>query len=204
MIFPQKNNSPNYPLLSFNGSTVCKVHLHKHLGLNLDSKLSFVSHINEKINEAKKKCTKYSFVPILTIVMSFITLPHLTNLFESSITLNALMERVEKNQYQEALVITGTCKVLVETNYMMKFGNVYLIGGVGTLDTFFKFETITPPYLKEISPVYGAYCLEISNTDRYMKSLFPNSTRSWNNIGINFQSSPSLGTFKKICSALFQ
>ena len=34
--------------------------------------------------------------------------PHLTNPFESSITLNALMERVEKLQYQAALAITGT------------------------------------------------------------------------------------------------
>ena len=30
-----------------------------------------------------------------------------------------------------------------------------------------------------------------------MNSFFPNSTRSWNNIDVNFQSSPSLGTFKK-------
>ena len=35
-------------------------------------------------------------------------IPHLTNPFESSITLNALMERVEKIQYQAALAITGT------------------------------------------------------------------------------------------------
>ena len=34
------------PSLSFNGSTVSKVNVHKYLGLNLDPKLSFVSHIN--------------------------------------------------------------------------------------------------------------------------------------------------------------
>ena len=88
---------------------------------------------------ALTKYTKYSFVPILTIVMSSITfltqylslksldqiykvfirphfdycdviyhIPHLTNPFESSITLNTLMERTERIQYQAALAITGT------------------------------------------------------------------------------------------------
>ena len=30
-----------------------------------------------------------------------------------------------------------------------------------------------------------------------MNSFFPNSTQSWDNIDINFQSSPALGTLKK-------
>ena len=54
VLFSPKINSPNHPPLYFNGSTVSKVNVHKHLGLNLDSKPSFVSHINEKINKAKK------------------------------------------------------------------------------------------------------------------------------------------------------
>ena len=59
------------------------------------------------------------------------------------------------------------------------------------------------PYLNESIPLkssllFGNHNLhlyhEIScNTD----SFFPDSTRSWNNIEINFQSSTSIGTFKK-------
>ena len=54
VLFSPQINNPNHPPIYFNGSTVSKVNVHKHLGLNLGSKLSFVSHINEKSNIAKK------------------------------------------------------------------------------------------------------------------------------------------------------
>ena len=53
VLFSRNIDSPNHPPLYFNGSTVSKVNVHKHLGLTLDPKLSFVSHINEKNNKAK-------------------------------------------------------------------------------------------------------------------------------------------------------
>ena len=49
----------------------------------------------------------------------FYHIPHLTNPFESSITLDTLMERIEIIQYQEQLLLLQELgKVLVETNYM--------------------------------------------------------------------------------------
>ena len=54
VLFFQKINSANHPPLFFNGSTFSEVNVDKHLGLNLDLKLSFVSHTNEKINKSKK------------------------------------------------------------------------------------------------------------------------------------------------------
>ena len=36
-LFSLNINSPNHPPLYFNGTTVSKVNVHKHLGLNLDS-----------------------------------------------------------------------------------------------------------------------------------------------------------------------
>ena len=118
--------SPNHPHIYFNGYTVSKINVHKHLGLNLDSKLSFVSHINEKINKTKKLIgilkylSKYLSLktldqmneifirPYFNYCAATYPTPRLTNPFESSITLNALMERVENIQYQAALAITGT------------------------------------------------------------------------------------------------
>ena len=38
----------------FNGTVVAKMNEQKHLGLTLDSSLSFKKHINEKIIKAKK------------------------------------------------------------------------------------------------------------------------------------------------------
>ena len=46
---------PNHPELIFNGSVVKNLNEQKHLGLILDSGLSFKKHLNEKIIKAKKK-----------------------------------------------------------------------------------------------------------------------------------------------------
>ena len=82
---------------------VKRVPEHKHLGLILDSKLSFVSHINGKIS-------RYLSVKTLDQIYKMYVRPHLDfcdviydipksrNHFDSSITLN----------YPAALAITGS------------------------------------------------------------------------------------------------
>ena len=54
VVFSVKRSKPYHPPLLFNGEEVKKVKDHKHLGLILDSKLNFISHINEKITRARK------------------------------------------------------------------------------------------------------------------------------------------------------
>ena len=49
VIFFQKRDTPVYPPLFFNGSEVVIKAEHKHLGMILDSKLTFLSHIEEAI-----------------------------------------------------------------------------------------------------------------------------------------------------------
>ena len=82
LLFSCKKNRQNHPPLFFNGTVVSKVNEQKHLGLILDTKLSFERHISEKIIKAKKgigiikylsKCIKLLFVPTLIIVILFIT-----------------------------------------------------------------------------------------------------------------------------------
>ena len=53
LLFSCKKDSPNHPSLFFNESLVPKVKEQKHSGLTLDLKLSFESHVNEKIIKAK-------------------------------------------------------------------------------------------------------------------------------------------------------
>ena len=71
LIFSFKENSPNHPSLYFNEFVVPKVKEQKHLGLTLDSKLSFERQFNEKIIKAKKGIgiIKYlaKFLPIKTL-----------------------------------------------------------------------------------------------------------------------------------------
>ena len=86
VLFSCKTSNPNHPQIMFNGTVVAKTNEQKHLGLILDSSLSFKNNLNEKIIKAKKnlgiikhlsifylvrhliKCIKLSSVRILTIV----------------------------------------------------------------------------------------------------------------------------------------
>ena len=52
--FSHKINSPTHPPLYFNNQEVCSAAHHKHLGLILDSKLTFAKHISQKISIARK------------------------------------------------------------------------------------------------------------------------------------------------------
>ena len=54
IIFSRKKNAATYPPLFFNNSEIKLSSNQKHLGLPLDSKLSFNEHINDKILQANK------------------------------------------------------------------------------------------------------------------------------------------------------
>ena len=56
VIFSQKSNSNSfpYPPVKFNENNITKCSYQKHLGIVLDSKLNFNTHIDQKI----KKCNK--------------------------------------------------------------------------------------------------------------------------------------------------
>ena len=96
---------------------------HKHLGLVLESDLSFKKHIHEKIKKAKKNIgiIKYlsKFLPLKTLDLIYksVVRPHFdycdviyhipTKQHQLGGVLNSLMDSVEKVQYQAALAVTG-------------------------------------------------------------------------------------------------
>ena len=108
LLFSCKKNSPNHPSLFFNGTVVPKVNEQKHLGLTLDSKLSFERHLNEKRIDGIMKYLS-SFLPLKTLdqmykalVRSHLdycdTIYHisaLNNQINLGVTLTSLMETVE-------------------------------------------------------------------------------------------------------------
>ena len=89
---------------------------HKHLGLILDSKLTFIEHVNDKIKTAKRYIGILKFLsnylPIKTLdqVYKMYVRPHLDygdviyhipqsqSIFDSSISLHPLMEKIEQVQ----------------------------------------------------------------------------------------------------------
>ena len=71
VLFSCKKASPNHPQLIFNGTVVQKVNEQNHLGLSLDSVLSFKKHFDGKIIKAKKNIgiIKHlsKFLPLTTL-----------------------------------------------------------------------------------------------------------------------------------------
>ena len=129
VIFSCKKSSPNHPQLIFNGIAVAKVNDQKHLGLILDSRLSFEKHINEKIIKAKKNVgiLKHlsNFLPLKTLdqmhkalIRSHLDycdiiyhIPSHQNQAPLGVTLNSVMEKLERIQHQSALAISDACIV---------------------------------------------------------------------------------------------
>ena len=128
VIFSNKSTMQFQPLIYFNGSEVKTVNEHKHLGLTIDSKLTFASHVNEKISKARiglgiiKALSRYLSTKVLDLIFKMYVRPHLdfcdvifhkpciVNAFDSSTNLNYLMNTLERIQYHAALAITGAWK----------------------------------------------------------------------------------------------
>ena len=128
VVFSPKSKPIENPQIYFNDIEVKSIKQHKHLGLILDAKLSFASHINEKLSKARKGLGIIKFLspylsiktldqlfklyirPHLDFCDVIYHIPNITNPFDSLITLNYLMNTLERIQYHAALSITGAWK----------------------------------------------------------------------------------------------
>ena len=128
VLFSRKVKKSCHPAIYFNDVKVMMVTEHKHLGLTLDSKLTFASYIDEKLKKARKglgiikSLSRYLSVTTLQQIYKMHVRPHLdfcdviyhipciANPFDSSLNLNFLMNSLERIQYHSALAITGAWK----------------------------------------------------------------------------------------------
>ena len=151
---------------------------HKHLGLILDSKLTFVKHINEKIVIARK------WIGIIKHLASYLPLKSLDQIFkmhirphldycdiifhsspirhdtDTSLTLNYTMSALERTQYQAALAVSGAWKgtnrdkIYEELGWESLNSRRYL----RRLVMIYKItKNLTPSYLKEPIPLRSQY-----------------------------------------------
>ena len=104
ILFSRKSNQIFHLLIYVNGSEVKTVNEHKHLGLILDAKLSFASHIFYRFDQIFKMYIR----PHLDFCDVIYHVPSITNPFDVSINLKNLMNTLERIQYHTALAITGT------------------------------------------------------------------------------------------------
>ena len=76
VIFSLKRDTPVHPPLSFTGSEVVTKTEHKHLGMILDSKLTFLSHIKEAIVKARRG------IGIIRFLSKYVTLDVLDQIYK--------------------------------------------------------------------------------------------------------------------------
>jgi len=180
LLFTVKRDSPDHPPLYFNGNLVNKVKEYKHLGLILDRRLSFKSHINEKVTKTKKiigtikHLSKY--LPLKTLILLYKSLvrhhfdycdiifhipPSHNGIFDKpnnqifETKLNDLMQIIERVQYQAALAITGTWQGTNKSKLYEEIGLESLSDRRSSnrvLQIFKIMNNLTPEYLREKLP----------------------------------------------------
>ena len=119
IIFSRKKNATAHPPFFFSNNSEIKLSLNqKHLGLTLDSKLSFNEHINDKIHQANKGVgllrKLQTILPrnsLLTIYKSFIKpLLYYADVIYDQHSNALFSKKIESVQYNAALAITGAIK----------------------------------------------------------------------------------------------
>ena len=211
ILFSCKKSSTNHPQLLFNGTAVIKVNEQKHLGLILETGLSFEKHINEKIIKAKKNTgiLKHlsNFFPLKTLDQMYKALvrPHLdycdiiyhipSIMHQPPLgrTLNILMEKVERVQYQAALSITGAwqgssrSKIHDELGWetlsdRRKCRRVLQIHKILHNNALSYLKDKLPPNCREVfsGNIRTTFHAMICRSNRYMNSFFPHAIASWN------------------------
>ena len=147
IIFSTKTKPPIHPQLYFNNIALTTVNEHKHLGLILDKKLTFRSHIKEKINKAKRclGVLKFSsqYLPISAmdrVYKSFIRpkmeygdlIYHRSPYISYELSpldvkkISSDMAKLESVQYQAALTVSGAWKGSSKTKIYKELGWSFL------------------------------------------------------------------------------
>ena len=198
----------------------------KHLGLILDKGLSFEKHLNEKIIKAKKHLGMIKhiscFLPLKALDQMYKTLvrSHLdycdiiyhvpSKQTQFGISLNALMEKTERVQYQAALAVSGAWQGSNRSKLYEELGweslscrrwykRILLIHKI--------LSNKSPSYLKDKLPLLRRPLYRQNNDHkfyeinckslRFMNSFFPNAVSTWNTVMSHFDTLPSIDISKR-------
>ena len=114
IVFPKKRCITQLPVLMFNNNVNSSTDSQKHLGMILDSKLSFINHLKEKISIANTgtgiiRCL-YNFLPRFTRIDTYKAyvrplLDYGDVIYDNSSN-SSLSQMIESVQYNTALAIT--------------------------------------------------------------------------------------------------
>ena len=211
VLFSCKKFSPNHQQLIFNGIVVAKVKDQKHLGLILDSNLSFEKIIKAKNNVGILKHLS-KFLPIKTLDQMYKTLvrSHLDYcdiIYHIPSHQNQAVERI---QYQAALAVSGAWRGSSRSKLYEELGwetlsDRRMCRRILQIHKIFNHKT--PYYLNDKLPqkcralfsgnTRNTFREIICKSNRYMNSFFPDAIASWNIFIKHFEDVPSFDILKK-------
>ena len=183
----------DHPTILFNNIPVKKVSEHKHLGIILDSKLSFSAHIKSAISKSRKGIgllkylSKYLPRHTLNELYKLYVRPHLDYgdviyhipekvcEFSQNIILPNLMEQLEAVQYSAALAVSGAWRGTSRGKLYTELGWESLSSQrwCRHLTLFYKFiNNLTPRYTVDpIPPLHQSqYCLRDQDVIGHIKA----------------------------------
>ena len=221
VIFSTKRVKPWHPPLILGNDLVTRKSEHKHLGMILDTKLNFQSHVREAICKARRGIgiirylSKYVSRDVLDQPYKLYVRPHLDygdiiyHKYDPDLRLD-LTKRLEQTQYSAALAVTGAWRGTSRQRLFNELGweNLYNRRWCRRLCHFFTLKTTQhPEYLfSHIPPkrkiTYNlrnpsAYPEKGSRTARFSSTYFQNVTAEWNLLNSDLRNSESLAAFKR-------
>ena len=226
--FSVKRQCPSHPSLRLKNEEVTSKTEHKHLGMILDSKLSFKSHVNEAILKAKRgiglisHLSQYVSRDVLDQMYKLYVRPHLDygdivyHKYDPDLS-SVITRRLEQTQYAASLAVTGAWRGTSRQKLYDELGweSLYERRWYRRLCHCFKLKvTQYPAYLFSLIPPKRqisydlrnpqAYAQNRARTDRFSTSYFYNTLHEWNKLPTEICSSKSLAEFKRKLIALIR
>ena len=220
IIFSWKRAKSSHPVLKLGNDEIKTSSEHKHLGIILDSKLDFQSHIREAILKARRGIglirylSKFVSRDVLDQMYKLYVRPHLDygdiiyHRFDPEMHLE-ITKRLEQVQYSAALAVTGTWRGTSRQRLYQELGweTLYHRRWYRRLTHFFSLKkSESPEYLfneipKERQLRYdlrnpNIYEQPVARTTRFANTYFQNALFEWNLLDSEIQNSASISQFK--------
>ena len=217
VVFSRKTHKQDHPTIFFNQVPVLQVNSQKHLGLILDTQLSFKEHLKNILNKANKTIgllRKLQSVlpraPLVTIYKSYVRplLDYGDVIYDQTYN-SSFHQMIEKVQYNAALSITGAIRGTSREKLYQELGFESLQQRRWYRKLCFLYKIIknqSPNYLFRIIPNSNRFYLtrnsdkiqQLKANHNYFKnSFFPSTISEWNKLDACIRNSESIAVFKK-------
>ena len=192
IIFSRKKTASLHPVLYFDNKPVKSTQIHKHLGIMLDSNLSYEHHIKSILNKVNKTIgllRKFQLIlprhSLIAIHKTFIRRRlHYDDVIYDRAFNESFHQHLESIQYDAAIAITGTIRGTSSEKLLQELGLETLKSRrwFRKLYLFYKMlHSKSPSYLVKLIP---------ENNNQYASRSVLNNQTPFFNIKTNFLKTP--------------